>query len=231
LRIDAQLRFHPHSRRRLTVGQERRQRSKRWHREHASDHWVKRARQLGLRSRAALKLMALDEKEKLFRPGQCVLDVGASPGGWSQYAAEKVGRNGCVVAVDRLDFQPIPGVISVIGDIEDANVRSIVVEHLATRAPDLVISDMAPNITGVRSTDDANFERLIQGLLVLVDETLRPGGVLVVKLFQGPVAVALRREIQSLFAASAIRKPAASRDQSREVYLIARGFRSRGSGD
>lgn len=202
----------------------RKQRSRQWRQAHNDDYWVKLARQQGLRSRAAPKLMALDAKERLFRPGQRVLDLGAAPGGWSQYAKQKVGAKGCVIAVDRLAFDPIEGVQCVVGDIENDAVCAQILDLLGDLGADLAISDMAPNITGVGSTDEANFERLLTSAWKLCAQALKPGGTLVVKLFQSPVADDFRRVIGPRFASSAIRKPPASRDQSREIYLVSRGF-------
>jgi 23S rRNA (uridine2552-2'-O)-methyltransferase len=168
--------------------------------------------------------MALDAKERLLRRGQQVLDLGAAPGGWSQYAKDKVGAKGRVIAVDRLAFKPIEGVESVIGAIEDEAVCRDILNLLGDHGADLVISDMAPNITGIRSTDDANFEELLGRVWLLTAKVLRPGGSFIVKLFQGTIADEFRRMAATFFESHAVRKPAASRDQSREIYLVLRGF-------
>lgn len=192
-----------------------------WAREQARDPYVRQARQAGYRSRAVYKLQALDRRFRLLRPGLCVLDVGAAPGGWCQYARRQVGPGGRVVAVDRLAMAPLPGVVFIQGDITEDGVQTHVLRVLEGPAG-LVISDLAPDITGIAATDQARAEALACAVLALCAKALRPGGVLVLKAFHGEAFGRLRRGCGERFASVRECKPAASRSHSRESYLVCR---------
>jgi 23S rRNA (uridine2552-2'-O)-methyltransferase len=174
---------------------------------------VRKARAQGYRSRAAFKLLEIDAKEKLLRPGIAVLDLGAAPGGWSQVAARKGAR---VVAIDLLDMAPIPGVTVLKGDF-----RALPLDEKV----DLVLSDLAPNLSGVRDTDQARAAELTRAAIALCQRVLKPEGSLLVKLFHGDNFDALRQELKAAFQTVAVEKPAASRGESRETYLLARNPR------
>jgi 23S rRNA (uridine2552-2'-O)-methyltransferase len=203
--------------------------SKAWLREHHSDVYVNQARREGYRSRAAYKLLEIDRKDRLLRPGMTVVDLGAAPGGWSQVAAERVGRKGRVIALDRLDMPPLPGVEFIRGDILDDDYLAFVRERLGDGLADLVISDMAPNISGVDAVDQPRSIYLAELALDLAGHVLAPGGDLLVKVFQGAGSEAYMAELRSRFKKIAVRKPQSSRARSREIYLLARGFRGPGA--
>lgn len=211
------------------VGLKKRPSSKAWLREHHADVYVNQARREGYRSRAAYKLLEIDGKDRLLRPGLAVVDLGAAPGGWSQVAAQRVGRQGRVIALDRLDMPPLPGVDFIRGDILDEDYVAVVRERLGTQLADLVISDMAPNISGVDAVDQPRSIYLAELALDLAGRVLRPGGDLLVKVFQGSGSEAYMRDLRSAFTKVAVRKPQSSRARSREIYLLARGFREPGS--
>jgi 23S rRNA (uridine2552-2'-O)-methyltransferase len=199
--------------------------SKRWLRRHVTDHYVKQARGQGYRSRAAFKLLEIDEKDRLLKPGMRVIDLGAAPGGWSQVAARKVLPGGRVVAVDLLDIAPISGVTLVKGDFREAAVRARLSEVLEREKADLVLSDLSPNISGIRSVDQARAAELLRAAVDFCRESLNPRGVLLVKVFQGEEFADLLAELKGAFVTVQTRKPGASRGESREVYLLARGLR------
>ncbi|CAL1239036.1 23S rRNA 2'-O-ribose U2552 methyltransferase [Candidatus Methylocalor cossyra] len=196
--------------------------SARWLNEHFSDEYVKRAHALGYRSRAVFKLAELDERERLFKPGLTVVDLGAAPGGWSQYAAERVGKSGRIIALDILPMEAIPGVTFIQGDFRDEAVLARLAAELAGRPVDVLLSDMAPNATGNRLVDQPRAMYLAELALDTAKDLVRPGGAMVVKLFQGPDFDALVKNARRLFGRVAVRKPQASRDRSREVYLVAK---------
>lgn len=202
----------------------RRSSSHRWFQTQASDPFVKQREKAGLRSRAAFKLEELLIRDRLLKPGQTVLDLGAAPGGWSQIVAPLVGPKGMVLAVDILPMAPLKGVRFLQGDVTEAATRARLGEILAGRAVDLVISDMAPNLTGIRSVDEARSVGLAEEVLALAQNFLRPGGTMVMKLFQHNDTEVFLRSLKPRFATLARRKPAASRSQSREFYLVASGF-------
>ncbi len=187
------------------------------------DPYVKRARAEGARSRAYYKLAEIDVREKLLRPGLTVVDLGAAPGGWSEYAAARVTSRGRVVAVDLLPMEPISGVQFTQGDFADPQVLDLLKLQLGGPA-DLVISDMAPNITGIATTDQARAHELEERAIEFAEATLRPGGALLLKAFHGVgfegLTVRLRRRFQKVVT----RKPGASRTGNREVFLLAKGF-------
>lgn len=202
--------------------------SRTWMREHVNDPFVQRATREGLRSRAVFKLEEINARDKLIRPGMCVVDLGAAPGGWSQLAAQLVGAGGKVLALDVLDMDPIPNVEFIQGDFRDEAVLKRLEQALDGRAVDLVLSDMAPNISGIRATDQARWGHLSELAVEFARIHLNPGGTLLVKCFQGAGADDLRREISALFESVVVRKPKASRDRSREFFLLARGLRNEG---
>ena len=200
--------------------------SRSWMREHVSDQFVQRAAREGLRSRAVFKLEEINNRDRLIRPGMCVVDLGAAPGSWSQLAARLVGAEGRVVALDILDMEPIPNVEFIQGDFGEDAVLKRLQQVLDGCAVDLVLSDMAPNISGIRSTDQARWAYLSELALEFARNHLNPGGTLLVKCFQGAGVDDLRREIAALFDSVVVRKPKASRDRSREIFLLAKGLRN-----
>lgn len=202
--------------------------SRSWMNEHVSDPFVQRAAREGLRSRAVFKLEEINARDKLIRPGMCVVDLGAAPGSWSQLAAQIVGAGGKVLALDILNMDPIPNVEFIQGDFCEEAVLERLQEALAGRPVDLVLSDMAPNISGIRSTDQARWAHLSELAVEFARSQLNPGGTLLVKCFQGSGADDLRRDIKALFESVVVRKPKASRDRSREFFLLARGRRGEG---
>lgn len=202
----------------------RRSSSSRWYRTQSTDPFVRQREQAGLRSRAAFKLQELIDRDRLLRPGHVVLDLGAAPGGWSQVVAPRLGPAGLLVAVDILRMDPIAGTVFIQGDATEAPVVEQIRAALEGRAADLVISDMAPNLTGIRSVDEARSVVLAEQVLHLAQNFLRNGGTMVVKLFQHNDTELFIREVRGVFASVSRRKPAASRSQSREFYLVASGF-------
>jgi 23S rRNA (uridine2552-2'-O)-methyltransferase len=196
--------------------------SKQWMQEHVNDPYVQQAQKEGWRARAVFKLSEIDEKDKLLRPGMVVVDLGATPGSWCQYAAKRIQPGGRLVALDLLDFEPIPGVEFIQGDFREDAVLERLKSALAGRQVDLVLSDMAPNMTGIAATDSAQVLYLAELTLDFAREHLKPGGDLLVKVFQGAGFMELRQAMQAEFATLATRKPAASRDRSAELYLLAR---------
>ena len=201
---------------------------KAWMREHILDHWVQEAQRLGYRSRAAFKLAELADKDRLLRPGMAVVDLGAAPGSWCQLLRERLGPEARIVAVDVLPLEPVAGVRFVHGDIrEDATLRALA-EALDGRKVDLVLSDLAPNISGVASVDQARSVLLGELALRFALEWLQPGGDLVVKAFQGAGLAELQAALRARFDKVHARKPRASRDRSRELYLVAKGLRMGG---
>ena len=201
--------------------------SDRWLREHHQDPYVNQSREEGYRSRASYKLIEIDRKDGLFKRGQTVVDLGAAPGGWSQVAAEKVGPGGTVLASDILPMDPIPDVTFVQGDFTEQAVLDELLEKLDGRPVDLVISDMAPNMSGVAAIDIPSAMHLVELGLEMAREVLRPGGAFVTKVFQGEGFDTLLRSMKTDFRRVASRKPDASRARSREQYQVCTGFRGR----
>ena len=197
--------------------------SRRWLAEHREDPWVQRARREGWRGRAVYKLIELDEKDRLLGPGMRVVDLGAAPGSWSQYAAGRVGPRGRVVASDLLDMEPIEGVEFVRGDFREDAVLEALRAALGGGGADLVMSDMAPNMTGMDAIDQPASMALTELAHALAVEVLESGGNLVTKMFQGAGSDAFVRDLRRDFGTVRIRKPSASRDRSREVYVVATG--------
>ncbi|MBM3391528.1 MAG: 23S rRNA (uridine(2552)-2'-O)-methyltransferase RlmE [Betaproteobacteria bacterium] len=202
--------------------------SKAWMREHVTDPYVQRAKAEGWRSRAAFKLMEIDDKDRLLRPGMTVVDLGAAPGGWSQVAAQRVGREGRVLALDLLDMAPVPGVAFLQGDFREDSVLRELTFRLMGKPVDLVISDLAPNISGIAATDQARSEHLAELALEFARRQLKPGGDFLVKVFQGAGFDAFRAAMVEAFDKVVVRKPKSSRDRSNEVYLLGRGRRPLG---
>ncbi len=201
----------------------RRSSSSRWLQRQNTDAFVKLRDQHGYRSRAAYKLQELAKKDQLIRAGGTVLDLGAAPGGWTQIAVELAGPRGKVVALDILDMEAIAGAIFIHGDCRDPAVRARVIEAIGGKL-DLVMSDMAPNITGLKDVDEAGMVELAEITLDLADELLRPGGGLLIKLFQFADTELVVKRIKSSFAYVSRRKPEASRPESREFYVVAKQY-------
>jgi 23S rRNA (uridine2552-2'-O)-methyltransferase len=201
-------------------------RGKTWMQEHVADPYVKRARTEGMRSRAAYKLDEIAGRDRLLRPGMVVVDLGAAPGGWSQVAAERVAPGGQVIAVDVLDMTPLRGVSFIRGDFREEPVVAEVERSLGARKADLVLSDMAPNLTGIAVTDQARALELGELALEFAMNHLKPQGNFLVKTFQGAGFEAFLKVLRGCFTAVAVRKPGASRDRSSEVYLVCKGLRT-----
>lgn len=198
--------------------------SERWLREHERDAYVQRARREGRIARSAYKLIQIDERDRLLRPGGRVVDLGAAPGGWSAYAAQRVGAKGLVLALDRLPMEPLVGVEIVEGDFCD-NAVAAALESQAQGSIDLVMSDMAPNFSGTRAVDQPRAMELAELALYFAESVLRENGDFLVKVFQGEGFDVLLREMRSRFKRVLTRKPDASRARSRELYLLGREFR------
>jgi 23S rRNA (uridine2552-2'-O)-methyltransferase len=196
-----------------------------WLKEHFDDRFVQRSWQEGYRSRASYKLLALDEKDRLLRPGMTVIDLGAAPGGWSQVAAEKVGHEGLVIASDILEMDALAGVEFIQGDFTEAVVLEAILVALGDRPVDLVMSDMAPNMSGMAAIDQPQAMYLVELALDLARQTLRPGGTFLAKVFQGEGFDDYLKALRGSFRRVVTRKPEASRARSREVYLLAEDFR------
>ncbi len=201
-------------------------RGKDWVKEHVADAYVKRAKAEGMRSRAAYKLAEIAARDRLLAPGMLVVDLGAAPGGWSQVAGERVGARGRVVALDLLDMASLPGVTFVRGDFNDDGVAAELERLLGGQKADLVLSDMAPNISGVPSSDQARAMGLAELALDFALKHLKPKGNFLVKTFQGAGFESFLKTMRGRFAAVAVRKPDASRSRSSEVYLVGKGLRA-----
>lgn len=197
--------------------------SKKWLNEHFEDEFVKRSQAEGYRSRAVYKLKEIDEKDRLLKPGITVVDLGAAPGGWSQVAADRVGDQGIVVALDVLPMDPLPGVEVLQGDFREQEV----LDHLLSvldRPANLVLSDMSPNISGMKTVDQPKAMYLAELTLELAHKVLLRGGSMVVKVFHGEGFDAFLKEVRDSFQRVVVRKPKASRPRSREVYVVARNY-------
>ncbi|MBE9568593.1 MAG: 23S rRNA methyltransferase, partial [Proteobacteria bacterium] len=192
------------------------------------DEYVRRSQQDGYRSRAIYKLIEIDKKDRLVKPGMTIIDLGAAPGGWSEYCVKKLGKKGTMVALDILPMEPIDDVTIIQGDFrEDAVFEELmaVMKKSGTDGSDLVISDMAPNISGVESVDMPRAYYLCDLALDMARQVLKPGGGLLVKLFQGEGFEAYSKELKASFSKVVMRKPKASRPRSREIYALATGFK------
>ena len=200
--------------------------SRRWLDEHVNDPYVKQAQKDGLRSRSSYKLIELNEKDKLIRPGMLVMDLGSAPGGWSQVAGGLVGEKGRVLATDILPMAALDNVEFIQGDFTDDAVFRQLLNNLDGNQPDLIVSDIAPNISGVAASDQASSMYLVELTLDMVRQVLKPGGNYVVKVFQGEGSDQFLKDVRSSFEKVVIRKPEASRPRSREVYFVAKGFKA-----
>ena len=198
--------------------------SKKWLAEHFDDPYVKKAQQEGWRSRAIYKLIEIDERDKLLKPGMTVVDLGAAPGGWSEYAARKVGDQGRVIALDLLPMDAIAGVEFIQGDFHEEAVSGRLLEVIGERPVDLVMSDMAPNMSGMKAVDQPRAMYLAELSLELAQKVLKPGGDMLIKAFTGEGLDEFKREIRQHFRKLIVRKPKASRPRSPEIYLLARGY-------
>ena len=199
--------------------------SKRWLQEHESDAYVQRARKEGLRSRAAFKLEELDVAERLLKPGMVVVDLGAAPGGWSQYAGKALNNKGFVVALDILPMDALTGVEFVLGDFREEQPLQELHRLLAGRPVDLVMSDMAPNMSGIDAVDQPRQLYLCELALEFCRQVLKPGGNFLTKIFQGVGFDAYLRTVKAEFGQVKMKKPPASRARSAEMYLLATGRR------
>jgi 23S rRNA (uridine2552-2'-O)-methyltransferase len=197
-----------------------------WLQRHVSDPFVKKAQLEGYRSRSAYKLIELNEKDRLIRPGMRIMDLGSAPGGWSQVAGKLVGAKGRVLATDILHMEPIKNVDFIQGDFTDAAVVAQLLEWLGGGKFDLIVSDIAPNITGIDSADQASSMYFLELALDTVRQTLKPGATFVAKMFQGSGSDQYVKDLRKSFEKVLIRKPDASRKESREVYIVAKGFKS-----
>lgn len=196
-----------------------------WMDEHFNDHYVMKAKEEGYRSRACYKLMEIDDKDKLMKPGMTVVDLGSAPGGWSQVAAKRVGDHGLVVASDILPMDGIAGVTFLQGDFTDEVVFDELMRVIGNRPVDLVISDMAPNMSGMSAVDQPSAMYLVELALDMARQVLKPGGNYAAKVFQGEGFDEYLKDMRSSFQKVVTRKPESSRARSREVYLVAKGFK------
>ena len=199
--------------------------SARWLQEHFDDQYVKRSQEDGWRSRASYKLLEIHEKDKLFRPGMSVVDLGAAPGGWTQVATEIIGDSGRIVASDILPMDPVAGAKFVQGDFTEDQVLEDILAAIGSDQVDLVISDMAPNMCGAQSVDQPKAMYLVELALELARQVLAKNGVFLAKVFQGEGFEEYLKDLRTSFNKVVTRKPQASRARSREVYLLAKGFK------
>jgi len=199
--------------------------SARWLKEHVNDPFVKQAQKDGYRSRASYKLKELSDKDKLIKPGMLVIDLGSAPGGWSQVASELVGDHGKLIASDILPMDPLPGVDFIQGDFTEEAVFDQIMAAIGGQPVDVVISDMAPNLSGISSVDQAASIYLIELALDMANQVLKPKGSFVAKAFQGEGYDAFVTQVREQFDSVVIRKPDSSRARSREVYVVGRGFK------
>jgi len=196
-----------------------------WLKEHFDDKYVKMAQKDGYRSRASYKLLEIQEKDKIIRPGMTVIDLGAAPGGWSQVTSRLIGGQGRLIASDILEMDSIPDVTFIQGDFTEDAVLAQILEAVGNTQVDLVISDMAPNMSGLSAVDMPRAMFLCELALDLAGRVLRPGGDFLIKVFQGEGFDVYHKDIRKLFDKVQMRKPLSSRDRSREQYLLGRGFK------
>ncbi|OAN14182.1 23S rRNA (uridine(2552)-2'-O)-methyltransferase [Photobacterium jeanii] len=199
--------------------------SGRWLKEHFDDKYVQEAQKKGYRSRAIFKIEEIQNKDKLLKPGMTVVDLGAAPGGWSQYAAEVVGEEGQVIACDILPMDSLPGVSFLQGDFREEAVLDALLERIQPDMVDVVMSDMAPNMSGNLASDQPRAMYLVELALDMCRQVLAPNGSFAVKVFQGEGFDQYLAEVRSMFKVVKIRKPDSSRDRSREVYIVATGYK------
>jgi 23S rRNA (uridine2552-2'-O)-methyltransferase len=200
--------------------------SSRWLKEHFDDEYVQRSRQEGYRSRAVYKLIEIQQKDRVLKPGMTVIDLGAAPGGWSQYAVTVLGSKGRMIALDILPIEPLPGIEFIQGDFRENEVLHQLLQSLGDSGADLVLSDMAPNTSGMDAVDVPRAYYLAELALDFARQVLKPGGGLLVKLFQGDGFEAYHNELKQHFSRVVMRKPKASRARSREIYALAAGFKA-----
>lgn len=212
----------------MTQKSKRHKKSKAWMHEHVTDPFVHEAKKRGYRSRAAFKLLEIGTRDRLFRTGIRAVDLGAAPGSWSQVLAEQLGRSATIVAVDVLPMDPIRGVTIVRADFGTDEGLAAVEQALGEAPVDLVVSDMAPNLSGIDSVDQARSIHLAELALDFACRQLQPGGDFAVKAFQGEGFDAFVRDVQRRFDKAYVRKPEASRDRSREVFVVGKGLRAHG---
>ncbi len=194
-----------------------------WLKEHFNDSYVQKAKQEGWRSRAVYKLQEIDKKDRLFKPGMCVVDLGAAPGGWSQWTTHKVGAKGEVFALDILPVEPFAGVTFIQGDFREDDVYDHLLSSLDGRDVDVVMSDMAPNMSGNKGVDIPRAMYLVELCVDLADQVLKKNGDLLMKVFQGEGYDQLLAILKTKYKKVITRKPDASRSRSKEIYLLARG--------
>ena len=199
--------------------------SQNWLREHFNDPFVKQAQKDGYRSRASYKLLEIQEKDRLIRPGMTVVDLGAAPGGWSQVTSRLIGGQGRLIASDILEMDSIPDVTFIQGDFTEDEVFKQILAAIGNTQVDLVISDMAPNMSGLSAVDMPRAMFLCELALDLAGRVLRPGGDFLIKVFQGEGFDVYHKEVRKMFDKVQMRKPTSSRDRSREQYLLGRGFK------
>ena len=198
--------------------------SKRWLDEHFNDVYVKKAQAEGYRSRAIYKLKEVDDKESLLKPGMTVVDLGAAPGGWTQYVTEKLQGRGLIVALDILPMDAFPDVTFIHGDFREDNVLQELINLIPERGLDLLLSDMAPNMSGTTAIDIPRAMYLVELAFDFAEKMLKPGGTMLVKLFHGSGFDDLVKKARASFEKVVIRKPLASRSRSKETYLLAKGY-------
>jgi 23S rRNA (uridine2552-2'-O)-methyltransferase len=200
--------------------------SNRWMQEHFDDEYVKMAQVQGYRSRAVFKLKEINEKDNLIKNGMNIVDLGAAPGGWSQLARQLMGKSGQLIALDILPIEPLEGVTTILGDFREESVLNALYVELAGAPIHLIMSDMAPNMSGNKATDQARSIYLGELALGMAKTVLAKQGTFLVKLFQGEGFEAFHKEVQAAFTQVIIRKPKASRPRSNEVYILAKGYRA-----
>ena len=203
----------------------RRRKTADWSNRQQQDPFVKKAKASGYRARSVFKLEQIDQKYKLITANTFLIDLGSAPGSWSQYAVTRVRDPGQVVAVDLLQMDNIPGVNFILGDFTDQLIMQQVLNSIGGNKIDLVLSDMAPNITGIRVTDQAKSELIQEAIISFCDVALRPGGNLLTKIFEGEAAVTMRKNLKNFFQDVVSIKPEASRSQSKEIFLLGRQFK------
>ena len=196
-----------------------------WIKQHVKDPYVKQSQRDGYRSRASYKLLEIVEKGRYIKPGMVVVDLGSAPGGWSQVAAKLVGHKGCVVAVDILPMDPVAGVSFIQGDFTEEKILNQLLNEIGNRPVDLVISDMAPNLTGMKAVDQPAMIYLAELAVDLVQQVMTDEGIFIAKLFQGEGFDEFVRNTRKVFNVVSLKKPDASRSKSREVYLVAKGLK------
>ena len=199
--------------------------NKQWLQSQNQDFYVKKARELNFRSRAVYKLIEINQKDRLIKPNHCIVDLGASPGSWSQYLSSIVNSHGQIIAIDILPIEPIKHVKFISGDFADENVQKKCLRQLGNNGVDLVISDMAPNLSGIKEVDQCRNIALAELVYDFCTQILKPGGDLLIKLFEGEGTQGYRELLKQKFDRVLMRKPKASRDKSREFYILARSFR------